>query len=129
MRSWKERLLDEARARLNALQDRVTEFEKGGGLSGLAAEVAERIKREEDRIASGRHSLNPDYNAQVRLWYARLELEQGASADEVRASFYRLMRKYHPDRFTSDAESEALATRLSQELTVAYRGLTEHLGG
>lgn len=129
MRSWKERLLDEARGRLNALQDRVTEFEQKGGFSQVAADVAERIRREEERLTSGRHALNPDYAARVRLWYARLELEPGASAEQVRASFHRLMRKYHPDRFSSDAESEALATRLSQELTVAYRGLLDHLQG
>ena len=128
MRSWKERLLDEARGRLNALQDRVTEFEQAGGFARVASDVAERIKREEERIASGRHGLNPDYSARVRLWYARLEVEPGASPEQVRASFHRLMRKYHPDRFTADAESEALATQLSQELTVAYRGLMEHLG-
>ena len=38
------------------------------------------------------------------------------------------MRKYHPDRFAARGEGERLATRVSQELTVAYEGLLEHLG-
>ena len=40
-----------------------------------------------------------------------------------------MMRRYHPDRFTGDPDVERLATRLSQELTVAYEGLLEYLGG
>lgn len=128
MPGWTERLAERARAGLNAAQDRIAEFERDGGFASLADRAAERARVEEERFASGKHPLNPDYRRQVRTWYARLELHNGASAEEVRRAFRALMRRYHPDRYTGDAEQEELATRLSQDLTVAYEGLLAHLG-
>ncbi len=125
--SWTERFARAARDGMNAVQDRVTDFERDGGLGGVGERLRDAARRSEDRLISGRHSLNPEYVAQLRTWYARLELEPGASADEVRQAFRALMRRYHPDRFTDDPERERKATELSQQLTVAYRGLLEHL--
>lgn len=128
MPGWRERLVERARESLNAAQDVIADFERDGGWAGVADRAAERARVEEERLAAGKHPLNPDYRRQVRTWYARLELPPGASIDEVRRAFRALMRRYHPDRFTGDAEQEDLATRLSQDLTVAYEGLLEHLG-
>lgn len=127
MANVKDSLIERARAGLNSLQDRVTEFSRQGGIDAVVGRVAERIRAQEEKLASGQHVLNPEYMVQLRQWYARLELRPGATSEEVRQAFRRLMRKYHPDRFTGDSESEALATRLSQELTVAYEGLMRHL--
>lgn len=66
-------------------------------------------------------------DADVRRWYANLELPYGASADEVRAAYRRLMRRYHPDRHFQDAEAQRVATELAQALRVAYEGLLAHL--
>lgn len=128
MATWTQRLVEAARGGLNAAQDRIAEFERDGGFAGIAERAADRARAEEERFAAGRHTLNPDYRRQLRTWYARLELPFGAPADDVRRAFRALMRRYHPDRFTGDSEQEELATRLSQELTVAYEGLLEHLG-
>lgn len=126
--SWKDRLTETVRAGLNDVQERVTTFEQDGGIEGLAERVAERARRQGERLDAGKHTLNPDYLKQLRVWYARLELEPGATRDEVRHAFRELMRRYHPDRFANDARGEELATQLSQELTVAYEGLSEYLG-
>ena len=37
------------------------------------------------------------------------------------------MRKYHPDKHSADADTEALATELTQELTRAYRAIESYL--
>lgn len=128
MASWTERLKEQARDRLNRLQDRIVEFERDGGVQSVVDRVADRIRTEEARIASGRHPLNPDYQLQVRQWYARLELAPGSNADAVRSAYRDLMRKYHPDRNSMTPEIEALATRISQDLTEAAEGLLAHLG-
>ncbi len=128
MSTLRDRLAGVARAGLNAVQDRVADFERDGGLDGLSERLSDRARREEERFSAGRHVLNPEYHGTLKRWYARLEIEPGASVDEVRDAFRDLMRRYHPDRFSGDADREALATRLSQELTVAYEGLLEHLG-
>lgn len=128
MPGLKDRLMGATLDGLNAIQDRVVDFETDGGFSGLADRVSARFEKFDERIASGRTPLNPEYREQVRVWYARLELPVGADADEVRRSFRRLMRQYHPDRFTDSPEDEQTATELSQMLSVAYEGLLEYLG-
>lgn len=122
-----EKLRTKAREQLNAMQDRVAAFERQGGVEAAVERVAERLRREEERLSSGKHSLNPEYQQQIALWYARLELPIGADADAIRTQFRVLMRRYHPDRNVGDKRSEELATRISQDLTVAYEGLLAHL--
>lgn len=127
--SWTDRLFRTVRDGANAVQDRVAAFERDGGIDALGERLRDAARRQEDRLITGRHGLNPEYVRQLNTWYARLELQPGSSADEVRQAFRALMRRYHPDRYTDDPERERKATELSQQLTVAYRGLLEHLEG
>lgn len=122
-----QRLRARAREQLNAVQDRIVEFERRGGVEAVLDRVSDRLREEEERLSSGKHGLSPGYQQQLALWYARLELQPGATVDEVRAQFRNLMRRYHPDRHVGDVRAEELATRISQELTVAYEGLLAHL--
>lgn len=69
----------------------------------------------------------PTREAELRQWYANLELPYGASADEVRAAYRRLMRRYHPDLHHGDEAAQRVATELSQALRRAYEGLLAHL--
>ena len=124
---WRARLRERARAGLNRMQDGVVAFERDGGVEGLRERMAETLNRREQALLEGQHTLNPEYVRQLQTWYARLETPYGADAATVRKAFRDLMRRYHPDRFTDDPEREAKATRLSQELTVAYEGLIAHL--
>jgi DnaJ-domain-containing protein 1 len=68
----------------------------------------------------------PD-DAEIRRYYANLELPLGASADEVKAAYRRLMRRYHPDHHQGSPEQAQLATQLARELRIAYDGLLAHL--
>lgn len=63
----------------------------------------------------------------LRELYAQLEVPYGASFDEVKQSFRRLMRKYHPDLHTGNPKKHQAATQLSMTLTQAYRELEAHL--
>ena len=119
---------DRLKAGLNKIQEKVVEFEQNGGASAFAERSADWARNQEERFVAGEHAFNPEHRARVKVWYARLEIEPGASADEVRRAFRSLMRKYHPDRYTADSEHEALATELSQQLTIAYNGLLAYLG-
>lgn len=60
--------------------------------------------------------------------YAALELSYGADLVAVRASYKRLVKLYHPDRFATDPEKMATATQLVRELNDAYECLRRHLG-
>ncbi len=122
-------VLDYLRRGVRAARDGARELAQPGGVDAFTERLADRLRVLEERINSGQHVLNPDHQRNVALWYARLELSPGATPDEVRLRFRDLMRRYHPDRHAGDAEAEALANRISQDLTVAYEGLMRHLGG
>ena len=71
--------------------------------------------------------LPPAQRRQVRQYYANLELPFGASLDEVKHAYRRLMRQYHPDKHENDPARHQLATQLSQKLTMAYNELSRLL--
>jgi len=63
----------------------------------------------------------------LRDLYAQLETPYGAPFDEVKTSFRRLMRKYHPDLHVHDPVKHKTATQLSMSLTTAYNELELYL--
>ena len=63
----------------------------------------------------------------LRNWYRALELEEGASLDDVEASYRRLLERYDPDRHRDDPEKFRDATKLAVALGEAYYGLRDHL--
>ena len=63
----------------------------------------------------------------VVQYYARLELTYGAPWEDVKASYRRLMRKYHPDLHGHSPEKLKAATEVSQALTQAYNELDKLL--
>lgn len=63
----------------------------------------------------------------IAEYYKRLDLPYGASFDEVRASYRKLMRKYHPDRHVGNPKKQKAATELTMRVTQAYNELEEHL--
>lgn len=60
-------------------------------------------------------------------YYANLELPDGASLAEVKASWKRLMKQYHPDRHAQDPAKREVANALCAELTHAYKELEKSL--
>ena len=55
--------------------------------------------------------------------YRVLELYPGATMEEVRDSYKRLLRKYHPDRFVGRPEKQRAATEVTQAVIAAYRAI------
>ena len=62
-----------------------------------------------------------------RKWYRALELEDGATVQEVEASYQRLLARYDPDRHREDPARFRDATKLAVGLGEAYYGLRDHL--
>jgi DnaJ-domain-containing protein 1 len=65
-------------------------------------------------------------DATLARYYRMLELPYGAPLYNVKASYKRLMKKYHPDKYQSDEQRET-ATELVKKLNEAYAELTKHL--
>ena len=60
-------------------------------------------------------------------YYANLELPYGASLEEVKAAWKRLMKQYHPDRHAQDPAKREVANALCAQLTHAYKELEKFL--
>lgn len=131
--SIRKRLINIARAELKDAARKVKSSAEGllGGGSDVGEDEADR-PREEETVRSqnsrGRVSVVAEREtAEIRRYYANLELPIGASSMEVKAAYRRLMRRYHPDLHQADGEKAEVATKLAQELRVAYEGLLKHL--
>lgn len=53
------------------------------------------------------------------LYRANLEVEKGASLAEIRKSYKRLLRKYHPDLYHNDESRKKLAVDITTQLNEA----------
>lgn len=63
----------------------------------------------------------------IAEYYKVLDLPYGADFPQVKASYRKLMRKYHPDRHVGNPKKLKAATELSMRVTQAYNALEEHL--
>lgn len=64
--------------------------------------------------------VNESSVSDVRRAFAVLELEPGASRGAVRRQYRRLVKRWHPDRFTGDPAGVAQATQKIQQIAAAY---------
>ena len=55
---------------------------------------------------------------------ALLGVDPDASVDKVKASYFALAKKYHPDRYANDPEKYKAATEVARKITEAYDGLS-----
>lgn len=97
-----------------------------------AAANAHRGRREPRRGADERQrppTVTTISERRLRELYAQLEVPYGAGFDEVKQSFRRLMRKYHPDLHVGNPKMHQTATQLTMSLTQAYNELEQHLVG
>jgi len=60
----------------------------------------------------------PDY-------YASLELDSKADLETIKAAYYRLMKKFHPDALSAEERDNPAFMRKSQELNEAYAILSD----
>jgi len=96
----------------------------------LEEELLRRRRERAKGRARGRQHRDREQSPQEKQlaqYYANLELEPGASLDDIRTAYRELMRKYHPDKHLGDPERHKAATLLAQNLTTAYKALVDHL--
>lgn len=67
--------------------------------------------------------LSPTEILELKRAYADLDLPMGASIEEVRRAYRRIMSIFHPDRFGHDQACQHMATELARLLASAYNRL------
>lgn len=65
-------------------------------------------------------SSEPQPDPEERKHYAALELPYGASFEQVKTAYKKLVKKYHPDRFPNNPEKQKAAEELTQKINGAY---------
>ncbi len=73
-------------------------------------------------------SHNSEDSSQTKLekeYYANLELSFGAGFDEIKSSYKKLLKKYHPDKFYGNEKKLALAQEVVKKLNMAYNYFEE----
>ncbi|MDD3627636.1 MAG: DnaJ domain-containing protein [bacterium] len=76
------------------------------------------------------YSYNQNYRAQKKGKdpYAELGLNPGASLEEVKDAYIKLVSKYHPDRYLNRGESEKKqAEEKMKDINVAYQQIRKNL--
>jgi DnaJ-domain-containing protein 1 len=59
-------------------------------------------------------------NTQETKYYQALEIRPGASFDEIKAAYKKLVKKYHPDLFHNNPEKRRYAEIVTGQLNEAY---------
>lgn len=113
---------------MGTLRQRIKDFEASGGFRARVDQLRDDLQQTQRLLTDGSALGGMDHVRTVRLWYARLEVEEGSDAATVTASFRRLIRLYHPDLYAFDPTLADTATELTQLLVTAYNGLLSHLG-
>ncbi len=83
-------------------------------------------QREEQRAYE--QQFNQTSQQEEKQYYGILELPYGASFEEVKVAYKRLIKKYHPDRFHNDPEKHKVAVEISQKLNIAFAYFEKKFG-
>jgi DnaJ-domain-containing protein 1 len=65
---------------------------------------------------------------QEGTYYKALEVLPGASFEEIKASYKKLVKKYHPDLFNNHSEKRRYAETVTRQLNEAYAYFEQRFG-
>lgn len=89
-------------------------------------DIWEDFEREE-RQQQRRQRYNRPRDPKIVQYYERLNIPYDSDYQTVREAWKRLMKKYHPDKYVNDPQKIKMATKISQELTEAYKEIEKYL--
>lgn len=83
---------------------------------------------QEQQYGNNRYSYqNNTQDPLLAQYYARLEVPYGSNLERVKKAYKTLLKKYHPDFYSHDAEKQKTATLITQKLSEAYQELEKWL--
>lgn len=123
---------------MNKIMDKVVDFDERGGVRGAIERGRVRAERQAKKVAEiledrgvtiefGRYiPQTPEQKTSLAQHYRTLGVEPGSEFDIVKAAYRKKMRVHHPDRHAGDPDAEREATRISQEITIAWDAIEAH---
>ena len=108
----------------NSAYDELEDFLKGEKSDGKTGEYGkgfnERERSNNRETFNGGRPVPPE----IKRDFAELGLPAGASEEECKEAYKKLLKMYHPDRHGTDPENLKKATEKSARINAAYDRLT-----
>ncbi len=70
----------------------------------------------------------PAYSAEELGYYQALEVQPGATFEQIKAAYKLMVKKYHPDRFPNEPDKQKTAIEIIQRINIAYSYLEKKFG-
>ena len=81
-------------------------------------------KEFEEKVETAFHN-SESQNSVEKEYYANLELPYGSGFDEIKKSYKKLLKKYHPDKFYGNKKKLEIAQQVVKKLNIAYNYFEE----
>jgi DnaJ-domain-containing protein 1 len=81
--------------------------------------------RREERSHTDQRPRQDPGRERLREDYANLKVPFGAPLAEVKASYKKLLRQYHPDRHASDPQKFKLATEITSKINQSFQKIED----
>lgn len=70
----------------------------------------------------------PAYSAEELGYYQALEVQPGATFEQIKAAYKLMIKKYHPDRFPNEPDKQKTAIEITQRINIAYSYFEKKFG-
>ncbi len=107
---------------------RIAARRKDGDAATGPVHAEERAKEPKDTVESVRIELNERFDTLMKQdYFELLAVTKEAAADEVKAAYFKLAKKYHPDRYVSQFSDEEMRRlrEVSSRLNLAFNELRD----
>ncbi len=74
----------------------------------------------EEKQHNNENKYKPHSVSKEKKYYDVLELPENSAFEEIKKSYKKLMKKYHPDKFPNDDKKRDAAQNLAQQINEAY---------
>ena len=89
------------------------------------AETREKTRRREQARAEKKPHVDRA-REKLREDYANLKVPFGAPFEDVKISYKKLLRQYHPDKHASDPQKFKLATEITSKLNQSFQRIEDY---
>ncbi len=106
--------------------EELDEFIKFGKFSERRT-FSERLGQNAFKGSSGKHKIKINYGVGgLREDYSNLGVPPEASMEDIKKSYKKLLKKYHPDNYPEGSEKQKLATEITKKLNISYQRIKEY---
>jgi|GEM_PF-1566217 len=101
--------------------DKAKEYEEkhGQGTGDWSHRQYQKHRPDNNTNSNNNNNQTSSTSAEEKKNLETLEMREGATFDEIKAGYKKLMKKYHPDKF-QDEEKKKYAESISAKLNVAF---------